>query len=204
MKRWIVLCLFACACGSESSNNGTPDSGTPHGSGTFTGTVNGHALTVNDAVFGIDPGSKLVTLVASDQSNLCTLLGGTTFPGGTVTVLGTALLNYSSPPLPSDVVVGDYTWFGLTTGIPTAGKWWDGVFALPTSCTSAVAYPATSGTIAVTQVGTTTGTHLKATYTNLTFDGGTLSGNVEAIYCAAATTNPSCGAAVLARPPQTE
>ena len=204
MKRWMALCLFACACGSSSSNP-TPDSGTPHGSGTFTGTVNGHALTVSDAVFGIDPGSKLVTLVASDQTNLCTLLGGTTFPGGTVTVLGTALINYSAPPPPSDVVVGDYAWFALTTGAPLAGKWWDGVFALPTSCTTAVAYPATGGTISVTQVGTTSGTHLKATYTNLTFDGGTLNGNVDGdLLRGGDDRHPSCGAAVLARPPALE
>jgi hypothetical protein len=45
MKRWMVLGLLACACGS--SDGGSPDGGnTPTGTGTITGTVNGHALTV--------------------------------------------------------------------------------------------------------------------------------------------------------------
>ena len=47
MKRWMLLCLLACACGgSNGDNGGPPDSGPGAGSGTFTGTVNGHSLTV--------------------------------------------------------------------------------------------------------------------------------------------------------------
>ena len=53
MKRWTAaLCLLACACGSGGNGGGTPDSGPGSGSGSFTGTVNGHSLTVRDAVFG--------------------------------------------------------------------------------------------------------------------------------------------------------
>jgi hypothetical protein len=210
MKRWMLLGLLACACGSSNDGGGTPDSGTPHGTGSFTGTVNGHSLIVNDAVFGIDPYAKIVTLVASDRSNLCTLLGNTTFPGGTVTVLGVAILNYSNPPLPSDAVAGTYDWFPLSAGgVPTAGMWFDGAFALPTDCNGGgEAHLPTGGTVTVTQMGAAdAGSHLKATYTNVTFDGGTggmLNGNVDAIYCAAATVNPSCGKLLLARPPAAE
>ncbi|HLO10193.1 MAG TPA: hypothetical protein VK303_05890, partial [Desulfobacteria bacterium] len=129
MKRWMALCLLACACGSSSSNNNPPDSGPGAGSGSFTGALNGHSLTVRDAVFG-NPASGLVAIIASDQTNLCTLLGGTTFPGGTVTVLGVAVLNATLPP--TNIVAGTYGWFDLQGGVaPGPGLWWDGAFALP-------------------------------------------------------------------------
>ena len=201
MKRWMLLGLLACACGS-SDNNGTPDSGQPAGTGSFTGAVNGHGLTVNDAVFGIDPNAKFVTLIASDRTSLCTLLGGTTFPGGTVTVLGVAMVNYVNPPFPSDAVAGDYDWYALASPTPPgAGKWFDGAFALPTDCNGGgEAHSPTGGTITITQMGTTSGTHLKATYSNITFDGGTLNGSVDAVYCVNAKVNPSCGKALRAGP----
>jgi len=209
MKRWMALCLLGCACGSDGNggNGGPPDSGAPHGSGTFTGTVNGHSLTVKDAVFG-DPGSALVALIAADQSNLCALLGGTTFPGGTVTVLGVALVNARTPPSAGPVVAGTYDWFDLQGNTaPGASLWWDGAFALPTDCNgNGESWLPNGGTITVTQMGTTTGTTLKATYSTLTFDGGVggLSGSVEATYCPAATIAPSCGRLLLARPPASE
>ncbi len=219
MRHWMVLGLLACACGSSDNNNngtpdsgppagtdgGTPDSGPPPGTGSFSGTVNGHSLTVKDAVFG-NPNSSIMAIIASDQANLCTLLGGTTFPGGTVTVLGVAVVNLTIPP--ANVVAGNYDWFSLTSGVPSAGLWWDGAFALPTDCNGGgEAHVPTGGTITITQMGTTTGTHLKATYSNLTFDGGTggtLNGTVDAVYCANASINPSCGKLLLARPPSTE
>src|SRR5689334_11599958 len=145
MKRWIGLCLLACACGGSNGGNGNPDSGTPHGSGSFTGTVNGHSLTVKDAVFG-DPSSSLDAIIVSDQDNLCTLLGGTTFPGGTVTVLGIAILNARVPPGP--VVADTYAWVHLP--VSDQGLWWDGAFALPTDCNGGgQAFSPNGGTVTV-------------------------------------------------------
>jgi hypothetical protein len=206
MKRWIGLCLLACACGGSNGGNGGPDSGTPHGSGSFTGTVNGHSLTVKDAVFG-DPSSSLDAIIVSDQENLCTLLAGTTFPGGTVTVLGIAIVNTNTSPA-GPVVAGTYDWANLQGGgsLPT-GLIWDGAFALPTDCNGGgQAWSPNAGTVTVTQMGNTTGKTLKATYTNLTFDGATggLSGTIEATFCAAATVAPSCGRQLVARPPSVE
>ena len=67
MKRWMALCLLACACGS-SDNNGTPDAGFPTGTGTITGTVNGQQLVVRDAVFcpnaKINPNCGGISLLA--------------------------------------------------------------------------------------------------------------------------------------------
>lgn len=212
MKRWMVLGLLACACGSSNDGNGgTPDSGSPHGSGTFTGTVNGHALTVNDAVFG-NPNSGFVAIIASDRSDLCALLGGTTFPGGTVTVLGVAVANLTVPP--ANVVAGAYQWYPLQgSAAPGPGLYFDGAFALPTDCNGGgEAFVPSGGTVTITQLGTTSGTHLKATYSNVSFkpsDGGTanvgtLNGSVEAVYCANAVANPSCGKLLLARPASPE
>jgi hypothetical protein len=211
MKRWMVLGLLACACGSSNDNGGTPDSGTPHGSGSFTGTVNGHALTVNDAVFG-NPASGFMAIIASDQSNLCTLLGGTTFPGGTVTVLGVAVANLNVPA--SNIVTGAYQWYPLQGSVPPSspGLYFDGAFALPTDCQGGGEEDVpTGGTVTITQLGTTSGTHLKATYSNVSFrlkdggtDVGTLNGSVDAVYCANATASPSCGRGLLFRPAATE
>jgi hypothetical protein len=212
MKRWMVLGLLACACGSSNDGNGgTPDSGTPHGSGSFTGTVNGHALTVNDAVFG-NPNSGFVAIIASDQANLCTLLGGNTFPGGTVTVLGVAVANLTVPP--ANVVAGAYQWYPLQgSAAPAPGLYFDGAFALPTDCNGGgEAFVPKGGTVTITQLGTTSGTHLKATYSNVSFkpadggttDVGTLNGTIDAVYCVNAVANPNCGRLLLARPGASE
>lgn len=213
MKRWMLLGLLACACGgSNGGNNGPPDSGPGAGSGSFTGTVNGHSLTVRDAVFG-NPNSGFVAIIASDQTNLCTLLGGTTFPGGTVTVLGVAVANLTGVP-PGNMVAGTYNWYRLQgSPQPSPGLYFDGAFALPTDCNGGgEAFVPSGGTVTITQLGTTTGTHLKATYTNVSFepsDGGTtnvgtLNGSVDAVYCENATASPSCGRLLLARPPSVE
>jgi hypothetical protein len=205
----MLLGLLACACGSSNDGNGgPPDSGPGAGTGSFTGTVNGHSLTVHDAVFG-NPNSGFVAIIASDQTNLCTLLGGTTFPGGTVTVLGVAVANLMVPP--TNIVTGAYQWFPLQGGGQpgSPGLYFDGAFALPTDCNGGgEAFVPTGGTVTITQVGTTSGTHLKATYANVSFrptDGGTnvgtLNGSVDAVYCANAVANPSCGRLLLARPP---
>ena len=58
---------------------------------------------------------------------------------------------------------------------------------------------ATAGTLNVTQVGNSGGTHLKVTLSNVSFGTDTLNGNLEASYCAAAV-NPVCGGSLLARP----
>ena len=204
MKRWIALCLLACACGSSSSNP-TPDAGPTPGSGTITGTVNGHALTVKDAVFGISPGTNTVNVVMGDRTDLCALLTGTTIPGPT-TVFGFGLLNLSTPSTPVAVVAGDYSYFSLfhLTNLPGAGMWWDGAFAVATSCSPTGTF-ATGGTMTLTQVGSTT-THVKVTLTNIAFGTDTLNGSVEAVYCDVLKTQaPPCGGiSLLARPPSPE
>ena len=209
MKRWMLLGLLACACGS-SDNNGTPDAGFPTGTGTITGTVNGQQLVVRDAVFGVD--AAFMTLVMADRTHVCELLGGNTLPSGQTVVLGLALLNWVGPPTSvGPIVTGEYTWFdlpGIQTGGPppaTPGHYWNGAFAIPTSCDTAIASASTGGTVTVTQVGTTTGTHLQATLTNLIFDGGTLNGSADAVFCPNAKINPTCGGiSLLARPGDSE
>ena len=192
LKRWMALGLLACACGGSSSN---PDAGTPTGSGSLTGTV-GQTLTVRDAVFGIMPGTNGVNVVVGDRAGLCSLLTGTSIPGPT-TVFGFGLLNVGAATfLP--VATGNSAYFplhliGKGGGSPTTGQWWDGAYAVATNCSPTGTY-ATAGTINVTQVGSTT-TNVKVTLTGITFpDGGTLAGNVEAVYCdALKTQSPSCG-----------
>jgi len=202
MKRWMVLCLLACACGSDS---GSPDGGTSGGSGSITGTVGGHPLSVKDAVFAIDSSTKIVTVVVADRANICTLLSGTTLPSGTTTVLGFALLNYPGGLSAADVVTGDYTWYDLQnlTGAPPPGKYWNGAFVIPTSCTAASSTNSTGGSVSVTQVGTTTGTHLKVTLNNAAFGVDALNGSIEAVYCEA-VNNPTCGSGLVYRPGASE
>jgi len=208
MKRWMLLGLLACACGGND-NNGTPDAGFPTGTGTISGMVNGQPLVVRDAVFGLD--AAFMTLVMADRTHVCELLGGNSLPSGQTTVLGIALLNWvGGTTSVGPIVPGDYTWFdlpGIQTGgpQPTVGHYWNGAFVIPTSCDTGNASASTGGTITVTQVGTTTGTHLQATLTGLTFDGGTLSGTADAVYCPNAKINPTCGGiGLLARPGITE
>jgi hypothetical protein len=198
MKRWILLGMLACACGSD--NGGTPDAGS--GPGSVTGTVGGQALNVKDAVFGIDPLSKAAVLIVADRTGLCALLGGTTLPGTTI-ALGLVLVDFGVAG-PVDHTTGDYAWIDPATPIPpfpAPGRYWFGSFLSVTSCTSSTSTDSTSGTVTVTQAGNSSGTHLKVTLTSPTFGtGNTLGGSIDATYCAAAI-NSSCGGSLRAQPP---
>jgi hypothetical protein len=198
MKRWIVLGLLVCACGS--SNGGGSDAGGNPG-GSITGTVGGHALDVKDAVFGIDPTTKLVWVYVGDRTGLCNLLGATTLPG-TTTALALVLANVTGVASTGDLTVGNYAWLDLANNpsLPPVGLYWAGTFAVASSCTVSTNTDATAGTLNVTQVGNSAGTHLKATLGNLKFGTDTLSGSFEASFCAAAV-NPTCGGSLLDRPP---
>jgi hypothetical protein len=194
MRRWMVLGLLACACGSDS---GSPDGGS--GPGSITGTVGGLPLNVKDAVFSLD--NNAVTVLVTDRENACALLGGTTLPG-TTTVLIVSLANFVPPVLVNPHVTGNYAYFDLGGGTfpTTAGQYWYGGFETVTaSCTVATTSLATGGTVNVTQTGTTSGTHFKANLNGLKFGSDTLNGSIEASYCPAVSST-SCGLAI-ARPP---
>jgi hypothetical protein len=191
MKRWLVLGLIACACGS--SNGGSPDAGgNPNPGGSLTGTVGGHPLDVKDAVFGIDPSTKLVWVYAADRTGVCALLGGTSLPG-TTTALALVMVKVTATGT-GDYTTGDYAWIDLSSvsGLPPAGLYWTGSFAVATSCTASTTSDSTAGTVTVTQVGNSTGTHLKLNLSNVKFGTDTLSGNLEASYCTTAAA-PTCG-----------
>ncbi|MGZ6071157.1 MAG: hypothetical protein ACXWK8_08055 [Myxococcaceae bacterium] len=145
-----------------------------------------------DAVFGIEDATKDVVLFVSDRTGLCALLGGNLSPSGN-TILGAVLLNYSAAPLTSALAPGDYAWFDAFSGTPPSGMWWDGVFALPSSCSSFNARSATAGTMTVVEVGTKSGAHLRITLDDVAFGSDTLAGSVEAVYCPAAKLAPNCG-----------
>lgn len=193
MTRWIVLALIVCACGSSSDGGGNP-------AGSITGMVGGHPLDVKDAVFGIDATTKLVWVFAGDRTGVCALLGGTTLPG-TTTGLALLMVNVTGATSTGDYTTGNYTWLDLanTSGLPAPGLYWAGSFAVATSCTMSSSSDATAGSLNVTQVGNSAGTHLKVTLSNVSFGTDTLNGSLEASYCAAAV-NPVCSGSLLARP----
>ena len=204
MKRWIVLGLIAAAaCGSN--DGGTPDGGGNPGNGnpggSITGTVGGHPLDVKDAVFAIDARTKLVWVFAADRPGICGLLGGSSLPG-TTTGLALLLVNVTGATSTGDYTTGNYAWVDLatTTGLPPPGLYWAGSFAVATSCTMSSPSDATAGTVTVTQVGNSSGTHLKLDLTGVKFGTDTLGGSLEATYCAEAV-NPTCGGSQAARPP---
>ena len=192
MKRWMVIGLIVCACGSSNSGGSS-------GPGSISGTVGGQPLNVKDAVFNVES-NNVVTVVITDRENICALLGGTTLPG-TTTVLLLSLANFVPPATLNPHATGDYAFFDLSGGTlpPSAGRYWYGAFeTVDTSCHTTASTFATSGTVTVTQTGNTT-THFKANVTAVHFGTDTLNGNIEATYCAALTTT-SCGS-LVARPP---
>ncbi len=194
MKRWMILGLIACACGSSDGGNNNPG-------GSITGTVGGQPLDVKDAVFGVDA-AKAVFVFVGDRTGICSLLAGTTLPG-TTTVLQLALVNIIGPTNAhlGDYTVGNYAWIDLgNPSISSPGLYFGAGFAVASSCTTVPHTVATGGTLTVTQVGNSTGTHLKATLTNLKFGTDTLNGTFEAAYCAEAV-NPTCGSTLRSRPP---
>jgi len=191
MRRWMMVGLLVCACGSDNGGSSGP--------GSVSGTVGGHPLNVKDAVFSLN--NNAVTVAITDQANICSLLGGTTLPA-TTTVLFLSMANFVPPVTVNPHTTGDYSYFDLNGGnLPgSAGRYWFGGFeTVDTSCSSNVVAFATGGTVNVTQVGNSSGTHLKADLNGLQFGSDTLNGNFEASYCAALSST-SCGS-VLARPP---
>jgi len=203
MKRWLVLGLLVCACGTDNNNNNIPDGGGA-GSGSISGTVGGQPLAVKDAVFAIDPSNAVIVLVA-DRENICSLLAATTLPGAT-TALFFSIANFVPPTTVNPHVTGDYAFFDLNGGsLPsTAGRYWYGEFDLvDASCSATANHIATGGTVSVTQTGSTSGTHFKANLTGIQFGADTLNGSIDATYCAV-LANSSCGGGLIARPPATE
>lgn len=197
MKRWMMVGLLACACGSSSGNNNNNNN---NGPGSITGSVAGHPLNVKDAVFAIGSSNE-VTVAVTDQANTCSLLSGTTLPS-TTTVLFFTLANYVPPITINPHTTGDYAWFNFNGGSPpgSAGRYWFGGFeTVDTTCNGNVIAFSSAGTVSVTQVGNSSGTHLKADLHALQFGSDTLNGNVDASYCAALDTT-SCGN-LIARPP---
>jgi hypothetical protein len=192
MKRWMVLGLLVCACGSDNGGGSS-------GPGSITGTVGGQPLNVKDAVFVLENNEVLVLVV--DRENICSVLSGTTLPG-TTTAMFITMANFSPPASVNPHVTGDYAFFDLGGGtLPgTAGRYWFGGFeSVDASCMATTTTFATGGTVTVTQVGNNSGTNFKANLTNLNFGTGTLNGSIQATYCAALATTP-CGQ-LVARPP---
>src|SRR5678815_118122 len=180
MKRWMVVGLLVCACGSDNGGGSGP--------GSITGTVGGQPLNVKDAVFSLE--NNAVTVLVVDRENICSLLSGTTLPG-TTTALFLSMANFVPPGTVNPHVTGDYAFFDLGGGtLPgTGGRYWFGGFETVTaSCMTTSTNLATAGTVTVTQVGNSSGTNFKANLTNLQFGTGTLNGNIEAKYCAALST----------------
>ncbi len=188
MRRWILLGLVACACGSSNGGNNP--------AGSITGTVQGQALDVQDAVFGIE--GNVVYAYIADRTGLCGLLGGTTLPG-TTKVLELRMANVTGANSIGDHTVGSYAWLDAKSFQGSAaGLYWRGTFVVASTCTSYTYADATAGTLSVTQVGNSSGTHLKATLNSLKFGTDTLNGSFEATYCAAAIDSPSCGSTLRA------
>lgn len=191
MKRWMMIGLLACACGSNSGGSSGP--------GSISGTVGGHPLNVKDAVFALN--SNQLTVAITDQANTCALLSGTTLPS-TTTVLFLSMANFVPPATINPHTTGDYTFFDLNGGNPpgSAGRYWFGGFeTVDTSCNGTVVAYGSGGTVSVTQVGNSSGTHLKADLHGIQFGSDTLNGNFEASYCPALTST-NCGN-LIARPP---
>jgi hypothetical protein len=198
MKRWLLLGLLVCACGSSNDSNNN-DAGGSSASGSITGTVGGQPLAVKDAVFAID--NNAVLILVADRANVCSLIAGTTLPGSTTALL-ISLANFVPPSTLNPPITGNYAFFDLGGGSApaTAGQYWYGEFdVVDTSCAAAASYRATGGTLTITQIGDTSGTHFKANLTSFQFGTDTLNGNIEASYCPALTSS-SCGA-LIARPP---
>ena len=191
MRRWMVVGLFVCACGSDGGGGSGP--------GSITGTVGGQPMNVKDAVFSLE--NNAVTVLVVDRENICSLLSGTTLPG-TTTALFLSMANFVPPASVNPHVTGDYAFFDLGGGtLPgTGGRYWFGGFETVTaSCTVATVSYGTGGTVSVTQTGNTSGTHFKANLSGVQFGTDTLNGSIEATYCPALSNTP-CGA-LLARPP---
>jgi hypothetical protein len=181
MKRFIAAFLFVVTlgCGSDSGDS--------------LGSVGGNSLSVNDAIFAVD--QDFLILLAGDRSGLCDIYGGSSTPSGKYVLLATTFINTNDGVSTTPVVAGDYAVVAGPGSITGAGKYNITSFNVADGCTVNSSTDATSGTFALQQVGTnTSGSHTTGNV-NLKFGGDSLSGSVNATYCAALATNsipPTC------------
>jgi hypothetical protein len=201
MKHWILITVAACAaCGGSDGN---PDGGSTPPNG-VSGSVDGGTLNVQDAIFTIASSSALdvpdgtVVVVLGDRANLCSFFESTTLPTGNITALALYLAKFSFTGL-EPLTTGSYAFFSLSNPPTNVGSYWSGFFVNGPACDPTEYDPTAGSALSLTQVGTATGTHLKATFSSLTFAQGTLTnGTIDASYCAA-LNNPSN--ACLTTPP---
>ena len=189
MRRVICLAVLACAACGSSSGGGGPDGGSGN---SVSGTVEGHSIAAQDAVFTFTSGypnlpDGVAIVAIADRPNLCALLQSSSLPTGTLNVMGVALLNVGLGTI-NTLVTGPYTVIDLTHPPSVPGQYASGFFASGT-CTTNTEYltNTTSAAFNVTQVGTTSGTHMKGTFSSMTFvnASGSFSGTIDASYCAA-------------------
>ena len=166
------------SCGSSNNNGGNNGS---------VGSVGGNALTINDAIYAVDS-QNFLFIVASDRSGLCSLYTSTTAPTGKSTVLVGGFVNFDGQNVAAPAA-GTYNWFS-TQSVPTAaGKYVLGDFIVANGCTTTTEVAATGGTFTLNAVGgNTSGSHTTGSM-NLKFGTDSLSGNIDATYCAALLAN---------------
>jgi hypothetical protein len=204
MKRWMVLGLAMWAgCGSDSNNNNNNNDAGSNGPGTFNGTVRGKGLSVKDAVFGIindgSSASNSVIVILADRASLCAAISANPAPTGATTGFGFGLANVGLLGV-TPLATGTYTFASSPTlgaGKVSVAVTYETLQGCTVDTNSKVF--GTGGSVTVTQVGNAGGTNLHATY-SMQFNSDSVSGSVNATYCAAlSTTTPPC--AFLRTPP---
>ena len=181
MKRLgAVLGVLALAVSCGSSNNGGNNNGP-------VGSVGGNSLTINDAIYALDS-ENVLFLVASDRSGLCSLYTSATPPTGKSTVLIGGIVNFDGQAVAAPVA-GTYNWFSPQSPPTTAGKYVLSEFIVADGCTTTSQVDATAGTFNLNALGAnTSGSHTTGSF-SLKFGADSLSGNVDATYCAALLSN---------------
>ena len=155
-------------------------------------------MNVQDAIFTIASSSTFdipdgtVLVVLGDRANLCSFFESASLPTGNITALALYLAKFSFTGL-EPLTTGSYAFFSLTNPPTNVGSYWSGFFINGPACDPTEYDPTAGSALSLTQVGTTTGTHLKATFSSMTFPQGTLTnGSIDASYCAA-LNNPANG-----------
>jgi len=172
---------LAVACGS--------------GAGSLDGSVQGHGISVKEAVF-LDFGNNRLFLAAGNQDHLCDVMTGYAPAGTGFTVLETVLANWSGTAA-EPMVTGTYV--HQPNGTTAAGLYSLNMVQWGDRCIAYGTLQASSGSIRIESLGDLkAGGHVVADV-DLEFGGDRLSGRIDAHYCPAPSSRgTACETAVPA------
>ena len=164
----VTVALLAAGCGAAA--------------GSLDGKVQGHGISVKEAIFVLLPNGGGY-LAAADQENLCAILNHRQAPRGDMNLLEVSLGNWTAMGI-GPLVTGTYL---VNANVLQPGRWLNARMAWAHDCTVVAALFASSGSVTVESLAQPGGPTQSAFSVDLQFGDDHLSGHLVGSPCAVQT-----------------